>query len=565
MATTGELAAPAVLAPKSGRARARVFARRHGFVLLVGAALLAGLLLRIAIGATDDAATTDETAYLRSGAALVDGEGFEREPGKAELHFPPLVPLLLGLAGRVFEDPHTGTVWLTILAGTALVLPAALLARRIGGPLAGVTAGWVAALAPALSTMLAVRGAGSEAEYVLLVVGAVWCAVSSADHDGWARLVRVAGAGLLVGLAYLTRPEGLLVALPVGIAVVVVAVRRTTGRGPRLGAVAATGAAFAVPLMACIVPYASYLHDHTGRWELTAKTQDASIEAWHGVASGNRQARDRVLYTPDESGLHFSTARKPLPTLAREDPRGYLRIFGANVWTLLRNIVGFNLLSLPVWLLAGFGAWRARTSGAVALLVAVAMAPVATTLAFFVQPRYLVVTAAVAAILVGVAVARLPERFRRGAAIGVVGLVAVPGVFAFHGLDGWWHPNETTDMRQAGEWIEGHTDPDELVMTRSFVVQYYAERPVLAIPYAELDEIMQWARHYGARYLVVDTFTALTVRPQLEPLMYSDRWPGLELVHEVHADGATTRVFALDPPPPPSDEIGPSLGFIGDA
>ena len=60
----------------------------------------------------------------------------------------------------------------------------------------------------------------------------------------------------------------------------------------------------------------------TGRWQLTAKTQDASIEAWHAVARGDREARDRVLYALDETGLRFEDDRAPLTTLAREDPAG---------------------------------------------------------------------------------------------------------------------------------------------------------------------------------------------------------------------------------------------------
>jgi hypothetical protein len=152
---------------------------------------------------------------------------------------------------------------------------------------------------------------------------------------------------------------------------------------------------------------------------------------------------------------------------------------------------------------------------------------------------------------------------RRLLSIGLVVLVALPGIFFFRGRDGWWHPNEPTDMRAAGEWIEEHTEPADLVMTRSFIVQHYSERPVLAIPYAGLEHVLRFARHYGARYLVVDSFTAQTLRPQLAALLHGEP-PGLELVHEVHADGGTTRVFALRPRPAPSDEVGPSLGFIGD-
>ena len=49
--------------------------RDRRFWLAVGAALVAGLALRLAIGATDDAPSTDEVAYLGSGLSLVGGPG----------------------------------------------------------------------------------------------------------------------------------------------------------------------------------------------------------------------------------------------------------------------------------------------------------------------------------------------------------------------------------------------------------------------------------------------------------------------------------------------------------
>jgi hypothetical protein len=85
--------------------------------------------------------------------SLVGGDGFERE-GHPELHFPPFVPFLLGLASQVTSDPHAGTVVLTCLSSTALIIPLALLGRRIAGPVAGVATAWVAALGPGLSTTL---------------------------------------------------------------------------------------------------------------------------------------------------------------------------------------------------------------------------------------------------------------------------------------------------------------------------------------------------------------------------------------------------------------------------
>ncbi len=567
-------AAPEPQAPTPAVTRAAPPRRSRHFALLVGAALVAGLALRIAIGLTDDAPSTDETAYLRSGIAFVEGDGFTRG-GRPELHFPPFVPVLLGVADVVVNDPHTGTVVLTCLASAAVVLPLALLARRLAGDRAGIAAAWVAALTPGLSTTLVNRGAGSEAEYLLVVVTAVWFVVSATDRTGSARWLRVAAAGLLVGLAYLTRPEGLFTAVPLGIAVLVVGARAAAGQGRRAQALSAgrLAVAFSVPVLLCIVPYASYLHDKTGTWQLSAKTQDASIDAWHAVAKAHREDRDAILWALDESGLQFSTERTSLPTLAREDPGGYAAIVRTNVGALLDQMAGpeenqklmWLLLPLPLWVLAGIGVWRWRRARLAWLLLAVGAVPVATALAFFVQPRYLVVFVALATVFVGAAVGTMSDRWRRPVLAVALAFLLVSTVQGFRSIAaGWWHPSDSSDQREAGEWIAANTDPDDRIMTRSMVVEYYAERESMAIPYAEIDAILNYGRHYGAQYLVVDWYTAVRLRPQLEPLRTLDAIPGLRLVHELRTEGRDTRIFALDPAPPHGLPSGPSLGFVGD-
>jgi Dolichyl-phosphate-mannose-protein mannosyltransferase len=541
------------------------------FAAAVLAAMLVGLALRVAIGLTDEAPATDETAYLRSGISLVEGDGFARE-GRAETHFPPFVPLLLGLGSRVFDDPHTGTVVLTFVASTALILPLALLGRRVAGARAGIATAWLAALAPGVSTSVANRGAGSEGVYLLVVVGALWCVVSAADHRGAARVARVAAGGLLVGLAYLTRPEGLFMGVPLGLAVLALGLRGAGDRRRRLLRTAGLAGAFAVPIVACIVPYAAYLHRHTGSWELSAKTQDASIEAWHAVARADRQERDSVLYALDETGLSFSAERTSLVQLARDDPGGYFAIVRTNVSELGEVIANpvegqmltWLLLPLPVWALAVWGAWRFRRVLTMRIILALAALPVATALAFFVQPRYVMLTTALAIVPAGAALATLPGRWRAPAAGLAAVLLVVSSVQAFEGPGGWWHPSDHTDQRAAGEWLAANTADDARIMSRSMVVEHYADRPTMAIPYADLDEIVEYGRHYGAQYIVADWYTVRRLRPQLLPLREGADVAGLRLVHEVRREGRTTSIYAFEPVPVVPAEIGSPLGFVGD-
>jgi hypothetical protein len=328
--------------------------------------------------------------------------------------------------------------------------------------------------------------------------------------------------------------------------------------------VLASAALFALPIALCVAPYASFLHTHTGEWGLTAKTQDASIEAWHAVAKGDRLTRDSILYALDDTGLGFDDERMSLPALAREDPAAYAAILRTNAGELGTIAVGWSLVPLPVTALAAWGAWQRRRTGANAVVLVVGALPVVTALVFFVQPRYLVLTVAAVTALAGVGLACVSARWRPWAAAGVLGLCGFLSVQTFHGAAGWGHPSDFTDQRLAGEWVAAHTEPGDRVVTRSMVVDFYAERPTVALPYAPLDEVLRFARHYGARYLVADDAHIGRFRPQLAMLLEEGDVEGLRLVHQVSAEGRTTRVYALDPAPPRSDERAPALGFMGD-
>ena len=174
---------------------------------------------------------------------------------------------------------------------------------------------------------------------------------------------------------------------------------------------------------------------------------------------GATARRGTASYALDETGLRFEDKRAPLTTLARRDPEGYGRILATNLTTLGRDLSGWWLLPLPLWGLAAWAAFRRRNDRRVVVVGAVAALPVLTALAFFVQPRYLVVTAALATVLVGVGVADLAPRRRRAVAVGVLGLALAASLVTFVGPAGWWHPTDHTDQQAAGEWIAERTAP----------------------------------------------------------------------------------------------------------
>ena len=196
---------------------------------------------------------------------------------------------------------------------------------------------------------------------------------------------RRSASGPCVGGAYLTRPEGLLYA-PVAMAVLARPDRRA-GRAGTAAAGCSRSGAIGLGLLVFVVPYASYLHSNTGSWELTAKTNDASIEAWQAVADHDREARDAVIYELADDGVSFAAGRVQ-PHRAR--PR---RPCGLPA-TSSRPTCGSssNEVAAPVErehvelglgaaaasrraLLAVWGAWRLRRRPSVWLLLTALLAP----------------------------------------------------------------------------------------------------------------------------------------------------------------------------------------------
>jgi len=317
---------------------------------------------------------------------------------------------------------------------------------------------------------------------------------------------------------------------------------------------------FCAALALLAAPYVAHLHHHTGRWELTAKTQDISLETWRDVAERDRAARDAAFFALDETGLQLESDRSTLPALVRSDPTGYLAIVGINLRTLLtEGLLRWALLPIPAVLLAAWGAWSTRDDRATHVVLAMAAVGLVTPIAFFVLPRYLIPVAALMIALAGVGGAHLSRRWRTPvvAIVGISLIVALLGGLGFPSSLG--APREPTEHRIVGEWLHANAPFGSSVMTRNQVTEHYSELTLVPLPAAPQDEVLRFARHYGVDYLVVDEYRLRYLRPELDRLFEPGPWPGLRLVHTTEVDGRLTRVFVLDPAPqgdtadPPTD------------
>jgi 4-amino-4-deoxy-L-arabinose transferase-like glycosyltransferase len=209
----------------------RVDAKRRFLLVLAGIAA-AGLAVRLAYAlavAPDLLGLDDDRFYHQSALELADGNGyvgtfdvFTSGAKQPTADHPPLYPLLLSFLGRLGARSVDAQRMLGVGAGTVTIFVIGLIASRVAGARAGLAAAALCAVYPAF---IAADGAiMSETLFGTLVALSLLQTLRQTRRP---TLAGMAILGVLVGLAALTRSEGLLLPpLLAGVVVIAAPTRR---------------------------------------------------------------------------------------------------------------------------------------------------------------------------------------------------------------------------------------------------------------------------------------------------------------------------------------------------
>ncbi len=421
-----------------------------------------------------------------------------------------LIALVSALTGAAPESAGRAvSVVVGALASLALyALVRDALSRRVA-----LAAGLLHAVHP--PSLLAASSVQSDALHQMLFV--------SAAFAGWRALrsgsaLAAAAAGALTGLAYLVRPEGLLVAIVMG---AWLAAALATAQLQRRRVVLA-GAAFAIALAAATAPYIGAIRWQTGEWRLTQKKSVAAMIA------------------PD------ITRAEPQPTEAAPPPR-ITRAVGEVARDGLRAVhpVFFALCLL------GLPRRRPRRAELYLLSYPVALGGVLLLLHLsygYVSRRHWLVGAALllpfaaqGLLAIAEALQRLwPRLAPRAGAVRAALLGAGVAAGLFYALGDRDEPVKLARV-EAALWLRERA-PATVVATHRSRIAWYAAASRFVQLRADLDprQALEAARAAGAAYAIAEEsrlFPAGT--PELA---------GATLLHEVPYGGGRVLVLALDPP-----------------
>lgn len=180
----------------------------------------------------------DDTFFYAAGRQLAHGQGYVTplagHMSVATAEHPPLFPFALAGLSKIGVASVNAQRMFNVVAGTVTVLLVALLARRVAGRRPAMIAAGLCAVYP---VFIGADGSlMSETLFGTLVAGTLLQALRWYDSP---TLVRAGVLGMLIGLATLTRSEGLLL-LPLLVGPLVIRLRV---QGLRLALVAGLGCA----------------------------------------------------------------------------------------------------------------------------------------------------------------------------------------------------------------------------------------------------------------------------------------------------------------------------------
>jgi Dolichyl-phosphate-mannose-protein mannosyltransferase len=463
---------------------------------VVGTLALAAALIRLYLVITSYCISADGVAHIAMAREFHAG----RIQSALAWVFSPLYPWLISVTYRAIPNWELAGELLSMAFGTAGVVLLYFLMREVYGR-RGVAAG-AAALA-AIHPLLAGFSASvrTEAGYIALVTASLLLLVCGVERR---RIATVAASGVLCGLGYLYRTEG--IGVPALAVIILIAGPLVWRRWTPQWGVGAAAILIATFLMVA-APYLVWMREYTGHWTVGRELGVVTMEAT-GSTMGQLEQWRELGYRPATSWL----------TALRLDPAAYLRKvardFLGSCYSFLQGLGPLLCAALIIGLWTDGKAIAARWAEAM-LVMLVAMYFVGFVLTDT-GPRLMlhVVPFTLGWVVIGLVEAAgwldarlslthspLGRMLSAPAVVAVVAIVLLPRTLFPLGYD-------QRGMRYAGDEIASRGGGVRATVGGSDVrVAFYAEAGFIQLPGrpAAGENLCGWlAAHRRADYLMID-------------------------------------------------------------
>ena len=496
-------------------------------IIFVLGCTMAAFLIRFLLISQDSVIEFDGVYYATLGERIISGDFY----GGISAYWSPLYCFFIGISSPFFQNSESAGRFVSIVAGTLLIIPVYFLIRDFFGQLPAYFGTILVVIHPMLiRSSLSVM---TEPVYTLIF--------TTIMLTGWHALRKGKAlifflTGLLFGSAYLIKPEaigfvGLFFVLTLGAKFF----RPNLAFRTLLKGYSLLILGFAIFLL----PYVGLLHQKTGRWTISQKLQNnvAIINEGEGLLKltddGQITKRDQLYGDVFETGQQkkpFLPASSSIDSLHRNsDIKGNLGIKGdlVRIFYNLRKEVKQSIPEIfpffyPFVLIAIIGffykPWtRLRTAKEIYLssffictLIGYAATVIETRYLFPIIP---ILICWIAHGIVGFSdwATKSASRFLRtnhklkpifAQAFTLIVLIASM-IFSLSqemALDNV--ENLPFEEKQAGLWIKNQAKSQPLIMASSPIVAYYAGAKQIYVPDEEFSEVLEYAKRKKVNYLI---------------------------------------------------------------
>jgi hypothetical protein len=489
-------------------------------ILFVAFALRLGFMLRFA-----PVISGDGCEYIRMGMQLRDGKPLTGVFDWPETMYGTLYPVLIAAISRLGMSAEHAAKVLALIFGTGLVLVAFLLARYVYGTRVAYLTATLFSLFP---LFVALSGSVyNETIYLTLWLTAIYWSVRALDSF---RLRDFLLVGIFFGLATLSRPEAFAYPMFMAFAAVLIAVMRKV-QWPRVAAGAGLmfGAWFLL-----MVPYAIFLHSHTGQYRFEGKwninyTLGNRINSGMGYIQAGFAVDDKLHLVGPLLDSSLYAASTPYSHSLRDKLAYMGRVIHRNWPDTYAELVSVDFGGPVTLLLVALGlfgsAWNAkRFRHEFVLLVMGLSLVVLMATAAHLEHRY---SYPVPVILLLWAAAGLVafsdwffrtsdfwgEKWKRASGLArefvAVGLIFLLTVFAFVGVrtDHYFTMEREgfSGIKQAGLWLGSRVPQPRRISAIEGRVAYYANTTLIIFPYADSATVVRYLEAKPVDYIVLDS------------------------------------------------------------
>lgn len=534
--------------------------------LILAGILLTGIIARV-IKFEDPAMVMDTVAFSRLGKNFIEyGMYVFGENYNMGIFFPPGYPVFIGTMNLFFNDLFFSAKLVSFIASCFSIMLAYFIGKELYNKEAGLFAALVYALYPVI--LIISVDAYADALFICFLLLSIYIFIVSRKKN---EIYLSVLFGLSLSAAFLTRPEGMFLLLLPGLQLLGLFDRKERFNRKHLISMGLIVLIFTL----CISPYMIFIKNNTGKFSMSGKANVSIIlgelsgdRKYHDVVNAPDNLYDRAAFTLNEDKTELrgwnKKANLSLKEYILKDPVSTVKKYLKNV---MRQISTLMKLLIPILLPLIFSFFNKELFNNRLRLIFL-MYP---CLFFLMYPFFIVIekqTLSIVLFLIlfssggfvnseqvvsgivdyyGISRNSLVLLFEKGIKYMIVVLLVLSSLFylKYSSFDKTPHPVE--HMR-AGIYLKENVSSvyEKLnVMARKPYVNYYSDSRFTMMPYANITDVINFAKRYDVDYIVVDE-RALSrwdfYDELLELQKYSDQ---VELFYEDNSE-ALIRLFKIN-------------------